>query len=192
MTKVPIEVSARHLHLNKETLEKLFGEGYELNVKEELSQPDEFAAEEAVKVKTKKNELEKVRIVGELRDYPQFELSKSDAFFLGIDPPLRVSGDIENTPSVTLVGPKGKVDLKKGVIIAKRHIHCNPEEAKELGLEDKKEVSVKIMGKRPLTFHDVVVRVDKSYKLSCHLDTDEGNAAGVYKKCEGIIKLNLK
>lgn len=189
MTKVPIEVSARHLHLNRETLDKLFGRGYELNVRRELSQPNEFAAEETVKVKKNKKEFETVRIVGQLREYTQLELSKTDAIFLGIDPPIRVSGNIEDTPGVTLIGPKGKVELDKGAIIAKRHIHCTPTEAKRLGLKDRKEVSVKITGKRELTFHNVVARVDKNYKLSCHIDTDEGNAAAVYKKCEGIIKL---
>lgn len=189
MTKVPIEVSARHLHLNRETLDKLFGKGYELNVKKELSQPNEFAAEETVKVKTKEAEFENVRIVGGIRKYTQFELSKTDAIFLGIDPPIRVSGNIKDTPGVTLVGPEGSTTLKEGAIIAKRHIHCTPTEAKRLGLKDKEEVSVKITGKRELTFHNVAVRVDKNYKLSCHIDTDEGNAAAVYKKCEGIIKL---
>ncbi len=192
MNKVPIEVSARHLHLNKKTLEKLFGKGYNLHVKKKLSQPDEFAAEETVNVKTDKNKFENVRIVGQLRDYTQLEISRSDAFFLGIDPPLRVSGNIENTPGITLIGPKGKVELDKGVIVAKRHIHCTPKEAKQLGLEDNKEISVKINGKRALTFHNIIVRVNQNYSLSCHLDTDEGNAGAVYKKCKGEIKLNLK
>lgn len=189
MSKVPVEVSARHLHLDKKTLEKLFGKGYKLTVLEKLSQPDEFAAKETVKVKTEKGTFENVRIVGGLRDNSQFELSKTDAFSLGIDPPIRVSGNIKDTPGVILVGPEGSVKLNEGVIIAKRHIHCTPAEAKRLELEDGKEVSVKITGKRELTFHSVVVRVDKNYKLSCHIDTDEGNAAAVYKKCEGIIKL---
>src|SRR6056297_744951 len=144
MSKVPIEVSARHLHLDRVTLNKLFGKGYELTVKKELSQPKEFAAEETVKVKTEKDEFENVRIIGPLREDSQFELSRSDSFYLGIDPPLRISGDIKNTPSVTLIGPEGKTDLIEGVIVAKRHIHCNPDEADRLGLKDRQEVSVKV------------------------------------------------
>jgi propanediol utilization protein len=189
--KVPIEISARHMHLCQKDLEKLFGKGYSLKKRNSLSQPGEFAAEETVGVENpkKKRKFEKVRIIGPLRAKSQVELSITDTFFLGIDFQVRRSGDVENTPGVTLIGPKGKVRLREGVIVPWRHIHISEKEAEETGLKNGQVVSVKTKGKRSVIFNNVKVRVSCDYKLCLHLDTDEGNAANIIKKGIGEIIL---
>jgi len=180
--KIPVEVSARHVHLSQSDLERLFGKDYKLKELRALTLPGEFAAKEEVKLKGKK-----LRVIGPVREYTQVELSVSDAIKLDIKPVLRVSGNIKRTPGAVLIGPKGKVRMKKGVIIAQRHIHCTPKEAKKLGLRNRQSVSIKIKGQRELIFKKVRVRVSDKYKLCCHLDTDEGNAAGINKKAKGIL-----
>jgi len=188
MKKIPIEISARHIHLCQRHLEKLFGKGYKLKKLKNLSQPGDFSAKETVIIKAGKREIRKVRIVGPLRKETQVELSKTDAVNLKINPPILLSGNLKKSAGgVVLVGPKGKVFLKKGVIIAKRHIHCHPKEAADLGLKDKDEVSLRVKGERGITFHNVAIRIKDNYKLCCHLDTDEGNAAGINKKSFGFI-----
>ena len=185
--KIKIEVSARHLHLKKEDFEKLFGEGVELTVMKELSQPGMFAASETVKIKDEFFEIEKIRIVGPLRDYTQIEISETEARKFKIDPPLRRSGDIKNSPGMTIIGPKGKVKIDDGVIIAKRHIHMTPADAEEINAKDGDLLKVKVAGERGLVFENVVARVDENFSLAMHIDTDEGNAGGVGILGEGEI-----
>lgn len=184
--KILVEVSARHIHLSQKHLEKLFGKNYKLKKLKDLTLPGEFAAKEKVEIKNKngKNKLF-LRIIGPARKNTQVELSITDAINLEIKPTIRVSGKILHTPGAILKGPKGKVILKRGVIIAQRHIHCTKEDAKRLKL--KNTASVKIKGKRELIFNKIKVRKNNNYKLVMHIDTDEGNAAGVNKKTKGII-----
>jgi len=183
--KIKIEVSARHIHLKKEDFEKLFGEGAELTVMKELSQPGMFAAKETVKIINENFQINSLRIVGPLRSYTQIELSKTEARKFKIDPPLRRSGDIENSLGMTVIGPKGKTEISEGVIIAKRHIHMTPKDAEEINAKDGDLLKVKTRGGRGLTFENVVARVDENFSLAMHIDTDEGNAGGVGGVGEG-------
>lgn len=187
--KIIVETSARHVHLDKKTLEKLFGKGYKLTPDYPLSQKGEFAAKERVILKTKKGEIKRVRIIGPLRKKTQIEISRTDAFHLKINPPLRLSGDLKNTPGITLIGPKGEVKLKQGVIIAARHIHCDPKTAKKLNLKHGDKVSVIIKGKRGLIFNNVVVRIRKNFVWRMQIDTDEANAAGIRKTGIGYVRV---
>ncbi|KAB7664925.1 phosphate propanoyltransferase [Bacillus sp. B1-b2] len=177
--QIPIGVSNRHIHLTKEHVYQLFGEGYELKVKKELSQPGEFAAEETVTIKTEKSEIAKVRILGPIRSLTQIEISKTDAFHLGIKPPIRPSGKIEGTPGITIIGPNGEITVEEGVIIAERHIHMTPTDAQTFGVEDGQYVSIKVEGERELVFHQVLIRIKDTYALDMHIDTDEANAGGL-------------
>lgn len=178
--KFLIETSARHVHVTKEVLETLFGEGYELTVKKELSQPGQFASNERVAVIGPKGQFPAVSILGPVRPETQVELSASDARSVGITAPIRESGDIAGSGACKLVGPKGEVEISEGVIIAKRHIHATPKDAEALGVKDKEIVNVKVeSAERSLIFGDVVVRVSPKYALAMHIDTDESNAAGV-------------
>jgi len=152
MNKIPVEVSARHIHLSQKDLEKLFGNGYELKKLRDLTLPGEFAAKEKVQLENGKKKLS-LRIVGPPRENTQVELSITDALRVDIKPVIKVSGDIKNTPGAVLVGPKGRVEIMAGVIVAQRHIHCTKEDAQRLNL--KKTVSVKIEGKRELVFNKV-------------------------------------
>ncbi len=177
--KVLVETSARHVHVSKEHLEILFGEGYELTVKKMLSQPGQFACEERVTVVGSKKELANVSILGPCRNATQVELSLTDARSIGVAAPVRESGDIAGSGACKLIGPKGEVEISEGVISAKRHIHMTTADAAEFGVKDTQIVSVKVdTDGRSLTFGDVVVRVSDSYALAMHIDTDESNAAG--------------
>ena len=179
MASVIIETSARHVHVTVEDLHKLFGEGYELTVKKMLSQPGQFASNERVTIVGPKRSLENVSILGPCRKESQVEISATDARSIGISAPVRESGVLEGTPGCKLVGPAGEVELEKGVIVAKRHIHLDTKTAAEFGLEDKQVVSAEVeTAERSLIFGDVVVRVSDSYSPAMHVDTDEGNAAG--------------
>jgi acetate kinase len=185
---IPIAVSARHCHLSRETLDRLYGTGYELRVKKWLSQPGQFAAEETVTVVGPRNRIERVRILGPLRSVDQVEISRTDEFFLGIDAPVRESGKVKNTPGCRLIGPAGEVVLEDGVICAWRHIHMTPEDADRFGVADRDVVEVGVSGnERGLTFGNVLVRVSPSYKLEMHIDTDEGNAAEIRSGDEGVV-----
>lgn len=178
--RVPIAVSARHAHLSAATLRQLFGDGYELHVRSWLSQTGQFSAQETVSLIGPHGRLDNVRLMGPPRPRDQIELSRSDERTLGIQAPLRVSGDVVNTPGLQVAGPVGTVTLPSGVITARRHIHMSPEEARRLGLRDGQAVSVRIDSDgRDLVFGDVTVRVAPDYRLELHLDTDEANAAGV-------------
>lgn len=185
---VLIETSARHVHVSRRVLDILFGEGYELTAKKELSQPGQYACEERVQVIGPKNSFPAVSILGPVRPETQVELSAGDARSIGVKAPIRESGDLEGSAGCKLVGPKGEVELKDGVIVAKRHIHMTPEDAEKYGLEDKQIVSVKVdTAERSLIFGDVVVRVSPKYALAMHIDTDESNAAGCTPGLEGDI-----
>ncbi len=172
-----VETSARHVHLSKKDLEILFGEGYTLTNKKDLSQPGQFACAEKVTVVGPKGET-KMSILGPTRNATQVEVSLTDARSLGIKAEIRESGDIEGTAGCKLVGPQGEVEIPCGVIAAKRHIHMTEADAKEFGIQDKDIVSVKVnTNGRSLIFGDVVCRVNDSYALAMHIDTDESNAA---------------
>lgn len=187
MTKVTVEVSARHIHISRKDLDILYGQGYELTVYKPLSIPSQFAANETLAVKTESGQFEEVRILGPIRSKTQVEISRTDAYRLKLDPPVRGSGDLEGSAKAALVGPKGKIELEEGVIIANRHIHAKPEDVEKLGLKDGQTVSVKISGERGATFHNVLVRVNPEFEWYMHVDTDEGNAAGMGRAAEGEI-----
>ena len=176
--EVLVETSARHVHVTREALDILFGEGYELTKKKDLSQPGQFACEERVAVVGSKGQFPAVSILGPIRPASQVELSLTDARSIGVVAPVRESGDIAGSGSCKLVGPKGEVELECGVIAAKRHIHATPEDAEKYGLADKQIVKVKVesAGGRSLIFDDVVVRVSPKFALAMHFDTDEANA----------------
>lgn len=176
---VPVEVSARHIHVTAEALEILFGEGYSLTLKKELSQPGQFAAEERVNIIGPKRELKNVSILGPVRKAVQVEISATDARSIGIAAPVRESGDIAGSPGCKIVGPRGEIDINEGVIVAKRHIHMTPADAGKYGVENGQTVRVEILSDgRSLVFGDTVVRVSENFRLAMHIDTDEGNAAG--------------
>jgi len=184
--KFIVETSARHAHVTRETLETLFGKGHELTNKKDLSQPGQFACEEKIEVVGPKGSL-KMSILGPCRPDDQVEVSFTDARALGVTPPVHESGDIEGTPGVKLVGPCGEVEIAKGVIVAKRHIHMTPEDAEALGVSDKEIVSVKLDTPRATVYGDVVVRVSPKFALAMHIDTDECNAAAAFGKVYGEI-----
>ena len=185
---VMVETSARHVHVTEETLEILFGKGYQLTKKKDLSQPGQFACEERVQVIGPKNSFPAVSILGPTRPADQVELSASDARSIGVAAPVRESGDIAGSGACKLVGPKGEVELKEGVIVAKRHIHMTPEDAENYGVKDKQVVSVKIDSpERSLVFGDVVVRGSPKFKLAMHIDTDESNAVMAGRDATGVI-----
>jgi putative phosphotransacetylase len=185
--KVPVGISNRHLHVSQTDLEKLFGEGYELKQSKPLSQPGQFAAEETVNLIGPKGTIAKVRILGPVRPSTQIEISRTDSFALGIAPPVRDSGSISGTPGIVIEGPKGRVEVKEGVIIAQRHLHLHTDEASELGLKDKEWISVKFEGERGVIFNNVLVRVSPNFAKDLHLDTDEANAAALTNGTLGII-----
>ncbi len=186
MDKFIIETSARHVHLSREDLDTLFGKGYELTVKKELSQPGQYASNERVTVVGGKKELANVSILGPVRSASQVELSATDARSIGVNIAIKESGDVAGTPGCKLVGPCGEVEIPCGVIVAKRHIHMTPEDAEKFGVKDKEIVSVKAeSAERGVTFDDVVVRVSEKFALAMHIDTDESNAAFGVK--EGYI-----
>lgn len=195
MQRIPIEISARHLHLSRADADIIFGKDYQLHVFKELSQPGSFSTQETVKIiykgEAEEKSLEKVRIIGPFRDHSQLELAKTDARRLGAKPPIRLSGNIKNTPGFEIVGPAGLVVKKEGMIIAKRHLHASPEEAKKLSLKAGDEIKIKAGedGERELIFCKVVVRVAENFKLSMHIDTDESNAVGMVSCGYGEITL---
>lgn len=188
--KFIVETSARHLHVSRADLDILFGEGFQLSNKKDLSQPGQFATNERVTVVGPKGQLT-MSILGPERPETQIEVSLTDARALGLVPPIRESADIAGSCGCKLVGPAGEVELKEGVIVAKRHVHTTPEDAAVLGVEDKEIVWVKIeTDGRSTVFGDVVVRVSPKYATAMHLDTDEANAAACKGEVWGeIIKL---
>lgn len=177
--KVPVGISARHIHLSPEHIEVLFGAGYRLKELKPLSQPGQFAAEEQVAIVGPKGKFDNIRILGPARGKTQIEISRTDAFQLGVNPPVRESGNIAGTPGLKVRGPAGEIELQEGVIVAARHIHFHTDDAARWGIADKQKLRVRLGGERPLIFEDVIARVSGQYALDMHIDTDEGNAAGV-------------
>jgi len=186
--KILVETSARHVHLSEAHIEILFGKGATLTNKKELSQPGQFACEERVTIVGPKKEIANVIILGPARPATQVEISFTDARTLGLNPPVRESGDVAGSAACKLVGPAGEVELTEGVMIAKRHIHLTPESAAEFGVEDKQIVCVKIANDpRTTVFGDTVVRVSPKFAPAMHIDTDEANAACAFGECYGEI-----
>ena len=183
-----VETSARHIHVSREHLDILFGKGYELTVKKELSQPGQYACAERVDVVGPKKTLAGVSILGPVRPATQVELSLTDARSIGVVAPIRESGDTVGSGGCKLVGPCGEVELTEGVIAAKRHIHMTPADAAEYDVQDKDVVSVKVESDdRSLIFGDVVVRVSDKFALAMHIDTDESNAAAAGMNATGTL-----
>jgi len=185
---IPVGVSNRHFHISEKDLEALFGAGHRLQVLRDISQRGQFAAQECIDVVGPKGTLEGVRVVGPTRSQTQLEISRSDAFRLGIDPPVRYSGDLAGSPGAKLVGPAGELMLSEGIIIPQRHIHMSPREARLFGVRDRERVFVAPFkeealdpGNEPRTiiFGNVLIRVDDTFVLDFHLDTDEANASGL-------------
>ena len=188
MNTVTVETSARHVHLTEQDIAILFGEGHKLTVKKMLSQPGEFACEERVDIIGPKKEIKNIIILGPARKATQVEVSLTDARTLGIDTPIRESGDVAGSGACKLVGPAGEIELSEGVIVAKRHVHLRPEDAENFGVEDKETVQVRITNTgRETIFGDVVIRVRDSFMPYMHIDTDEANACGANGNVEGDI-----
>ena len=185
-TIIPIEISARHIHLTQKDFEKLFGKKKPTFLKK-LSQ-NQFAAKETVDLVSSQGKvLKKVRLVYPFRQKTQVEISLTDAIHLKIKPVFRLSGDLKNTPGIEIIGEKGKIKIKEGVIIPLRHLHLSKKEAKALKLKNGQKVKIQVLGKRALIFENVIVRVAKNFNLALHLDTDEGNACGIPKKGKGLL-----
>ena len=185
--QVIIEGSGRHIHLSQEHLEALFGKGFELEVKKYLSQPGEFSSGSRVDVEGPKGQIKGVGILGPTRPKTQIELSYTDARILGLNCPLRESGNLAGSAPCKLIGPAGSVDLAEGAIIAKRHIHLTPEDAAAFGVSDKEIVQVQTQGERALIFDEVVCRVSPNYATAMHIDYDEVNAGGLFGQVTGVI-----
>lgn len=186
--KILIEVSARHVHVTTEDLETLFGKGYQLTPKKDLSQPGQYAAAERVDLVGPRSTLKNVSILGPVRQASQVEVSMSDARTLGLNPSIRESGNIDGTIGVQLVGPVGSVTLDKGLIVAKRHVHLTPEAAEAQGVVNGQVVEIKVQtDDRSMTFGDVVIRVSEKFAPAMHIDTDEANAAGITSTAWGEI-----
>lgn len=189
--KVPVGVSNRHVHVSREDLDILFGQGYELTVKSTLKQPGQFASNETVTIRGPKGEFENVRILGPVRPKSQVEISITDGFRLGVKAPIHESGKLDNTPGIEIVGPKGAVKLSQGTIVALRHIHMLPEQAKKFGLEDKEIVEVETCGERRGIMGNVLVRVTDTSYLEMHIDVDEANACAL-KNNDYVIVHKIK
>ena len=184
---INIEVSAHHIHLAQKDVEALFGPGHQLTKNSDLSQPGQFACKEQLTIVGPKGRIERVRVLGPARKATQVEIAMTEQFKLGVQPPIRESGDIEGSPGCTLEGPAGSVAIDKGVICALRHIHMTPADALRYGLKDKATVRVRVPGDRELLFGDVRIRVDPSFALAMHIDTDEANAANLRNNTPGFI-----
>lgn len=183
---VPIGVSNRHVHVSREVYQKLFGQD-ELTKKTDLKQPGQYAANETVSLIGPKGCIERVRILGPFRDETQVEISLTDSFLLGVAGAIRESGDLKETPGITLRGPKGELRISQGVIVAHRHIHMHSSDASRMGVLDKERVSVTIYGERALTFSNVIVRVSPKFALEMHIDVDEANAGRIKNNDIGIV-----
>ena len=177
---VPVGVSNRHIHLSVDDAETLFGKGYQLTPLKDLSQPGQFACKETLTiVGPSLRPIENVRVLGPVRKASQVEISRTDSFTLKVKPPVRESGDIAGSAPITIIGPKGVVQLKEGCIIANRHIHMSTAEGAQFGLADGDYVDIETSGERRTKLYDVQVRVNKDFRLEMHIDTDDANAAGI-------------
>ena len=185
---IPVEISNHHVHLTRDSLNVLYGKGYELTKLRDLSQPGEFASNEQVTiVGANMRVIEKVRILGPLREYTQAELSITDGYFLGLDLPTRISGNIKGSPPIIFIGPKGVLSLSEGAIRAARHIHMTPKDAESYQVKDGDRVKVEVSGEHGVIYKDVVIRVSEKSKLAFHLDTDEANAGNI--KGSGLARI---
>ena len=173
---VKVGVSNRPVHLCERDLKILFGEDYNLEVKKMLVQPGEFASNSVVTIKTDKSEISNVRVLGPIRSYTQVEVSKTDAFKLGINPPVRDSGDLAGSAGITIIGPNGSIDLSEGCIIATRHIHITPAQVHEFGFDGLKSVDVRVPGEKGGVLCNVSLKVSPNYAFEMHIDTDDANA----------------
>lgn len=173
---VKVGVSNRHVHLCERDLKILFGNDYSLEVKRMLVQPGEFASNSLVTIKTDKSEINNVRVLGPVRSYTQVEISKTDAFKLGINPPVRDSGDLAGSAGVTIIGPNGSIDLNEGCIIATRHIHITPTEVHQFGFDGLKHVNVRVPGDKGGILYNVALKISDNYAFEMHIDTDDANA----------------
>ena len=182
---VELEASGRHVHVNEEQANILFGHG--LTPSRPLSQPGQFLAQERVTVRGPKGEFQNVAVLGPAREKAQVEISLTDGKTLGILPPVRLSGDVADSPGAELVGPMGRITISEGVIAAKRHIHMTPEDARHFGVKDKQIVRLQTFTDRPVVFEDVAVRVSPDFETFVHLDYDEANACGFQKGVLGRI-----
>lgn len=180
-TFIEVEASGRHVHLSKQCVELLFGKGYKLTEMKALSQPGQYACKERVTIMGPKGSISNVVILGPERENTQVEISLTDGLILGVKAPVKESGDIEGSAPIIIVSDKAAVRLEKGCIVAKRHIHITPQDAKRLNVHDKEIVKTEIFGKRRLIFDDVVVRVNEKFRAFMHIDYDEANACGFTK-----------
>lgn len=187
-TDIPVGVSNRHVHLSQVDFNCLFGEGYQMSKMKDLSQPGQYACKETVTICGPKGAIEKVRILGPARSKTQVEVLAGDCFKLGVVSQIRLSGDLHGTPGVTLVGPKGSVQITEGLVIAQRHIHMSCEDAKRLGVKDGQVVSVEVKGQRGGIFDNVAIRANDSSVLEFHVDTEEANAMNLNSLSKVTIK----
>lgn len=176
---IPLGISNRHIHLSQQDLEKLFGAGYQLNNIKDLVQPGQYACKETLTICGPKGAIEKVRVLGPVRKQTQVEILAGDTFKLGVKGEVRMSGVLGGTPGITLIGPKGSVQISEGVMIAQRHIHMTCEDAARFGVTDGEIVDLECEGTRAGLLHDVVIRANNNSRLECHLDTEEANALGM-------------
>jgi propanediol utilization protein len=185
---IPVEISNHHVHLTRDSLDILYGKDYELTKLRDLSQPGEFASNERVSiVGADMKVIEKVRILGPLREYTQAELSITDGYFLGLDLPTRISGNIKSSPPIIFIGPKGVLTLSEGAIRAARHIHMTPKDAEYYQVKNGDRIKVEVSGEHGVIYKDVVIRVSQKSKLALHLDTDEANAGNI--KGSGLARI---
>lgn len=188
MNKVIVETSAHHIHITDEDLEILFGKGAKLTKKKDLSQPGQFACFERVDIVGPKNTIKNMSILGPTRSKTQVEISLTEARKIGVDAPIKQSGDVAGSAGCKVVGPKGEIEISEGVIAAARHIHLTPEDAQKFGIKDNQKVAIEINNDvRSVVFKDVIARVNENFSTAVHLDTDESNAAGL----KGTVEANL-
>ena len=173
--QVKVGISMRHVHLKEETYKKLFG-NKPIEKLRDLSQKGQFASKDVVTIQNKDRKIENVRVLGPFRKYDQVEISKTDAYTLKLEPPVRTSGDLKSSSRITIIGPNSSVTLEEGCIIANRHIHINPEEIKKYNLENIKKVKIKVDGEKKAILENVYLKIDESFNLELHLDSDDGNA----------------
>lgn len=185
--EIPVGVSNRHLHLSQADLNSLFGEGYPLTKMKDLSQPGQYACKETVTICGPKGAIEQVRILGPVRPATQVEVLTGDGFKLGVMPPSKLSGDLHGTPGITIIGPKGSVQIKEGLIQAQRHIHMTLEDAQRLGVQDGQRVAIEFSGTRGGLYKNVAVRANNASALECHIDTEEANAMNINSSAKTII-----
>ncbi|MGX7058421.1 phosphate propanoyltransferase [Vagococcus humatus] len=186
---VPLGISNRHIHLSQCAVDKLFGKGYQLTKIKDLAQPGQYACKECVTLAGPKGVIQKVRVLGPVRPETQVEILQGDSFKLGVKGDVRLSGDLNGTSGITIIGSKGSLELTQGVIVAKRHIHMTLEDAKRLNVCDGETVSIELTGSRGGTLNNVIIRAQANATLECHVDTEEANALGITPgTCVEIIK----